>query len=76
MQDDVGSAIRAVGGFYGESLDAVGVPLAGLVAPVCSRDHGHVVGDHEARVKADAELPDDVDVFVLLGLLGAFHLEA
>ena len=49
----------------GVALRAGGLPLPGLGLAVFLRHHGDVVGHHEGRVKAHAELADDVGVRVL-----------
>ena len=68
MQDDVRAALLAGGLADVVALDAVAFPLEGLVAAVCLRDDGDLVGDHERRVEADAELADDIDFLELIGI--------
>ncbi len=60
-------------GLDGVAADAVGLPGIGMLSAVCAGDHAHLGGDHEARVEADAELADDVDVLALM--LGVLLLE-
>ena len=74
VQDDVGAGGLLFGGGDLVALDAAGLPLPGLGTAVSFRDDGDVVGHHEGGVEADAELADDVDVFI--GVLGLEVLAA
>ena len=64
MQDHVGAARVAVGGFGLEGAVAVGRPADGLVgARLGATAHDrHAVGDHKGRVEAHAELTDQLAV--------------
>ena len=71
MQGDAGAALGAIDLFDGVLAEALGVPAhASLFAGLAALD-GDPVGDHEARVEAHTELPDQARQ-VFLGLVLGF----
>jgi hypothetical protein len=76
MQDDARAARRSViqrGGLDRVGALAVGGPAPCLVAAGAARDHVDLVGDHERRVEADAELSDQGCAVAALVGLEPFH---
>ena len=75
VHDDVGadSVLLRIGD--GVAVRAGADPLIGSVAAVGAGDDRDLIGDHERRVEADAELTDDVDGGVLLRTLAETVLE-
>ena len=67
--DDVGARLALLGLGQGVAFHAAGLPFPGLVAALGAGDDRDLAGHHKGGVEPDAELTDDVDVFVLvLGL--------
>ncbi len=68
VQRDVGAAVRLLDHLDDEFAAAVGLPahaLVGLLAGAARTD-GHLVGDDERGVEADAELADQMRVLLLV----------
>src|SRR5215468_7472859 len=61
MQDDIGAAGRLLDRLDGEVSLSIGLPADTLLRIAGrARDNRYLVGDHERRVKANAELADQV----------------
>ena len=65
MQDDVGAVALFLRLFDRVTVRPVGLPAVRLLLAVRLRDDRHLVGHHECGVETNAELTDDVDVFIL-----------
>ena len=76
VQDDVGAAFVALGLRDGVAFQPVAFPAPGRIRAVGARRDDDLVGHHERRVEADAELPDDVHFLVGLRLVTLLELEA
>ena len=65
-----------MGGFFsfgdGVAVSAGGFPLPRFVRAVGLGEDGDFIADHEGGIEADAELTDDVDVFLFFGVLFEF----
>ena len=72
-QDDVGAVGVFLGFGDGVAVGAGGFPLPGFVGAVGLGDHCDLIADHEGGVEAHAELADDVDVVLFLGVLFEFQ---
>ncbi len=62
MQADFGASIQTLGRFDGELARAFGLPPPAGGFLIASGEDFHAVGQHERRVKPDAELPDQRQV--------------
>ena len=69
VHDDIRAHSVLPAGFDGIALHAVGLPAPALLIAVLPGDDGDVVGHHEGRVEANAELADNVALGVLIQLL-------
>ena len=69
VHDDVGADALALTWGDGVAVRAGAFPFDALLLAVLAGDNGDLIGDHEGRVEADAELTDDGDVLAL-GLFG------
>ena len=69
VHDDVGAHGVTGAGLDGVALQAVGIPAIGLLLAIFPGNDGDVVGHHESRVEAHAELTDDVGLGLLVQLL-------
>ena len=67
--DDVRTGSVTLGGLDGITVSAGGRPLPRFVRTVLSRNDRHVLGHHERRVEAHAELANDVNILGLLHVL-------
>ena len=72
VHDDVGADAVLLTFGDGVAVRAGGLPAVGGLRAVFLRDDRDLVRDHERGVEAHAELADDVDVLLLLGLLTEF----
>ena len=68
-QGDLGANFRLFGFGQGVSLHAGGRPLPGFLAALRAGNNGHLAGNHESGVEANAELTDDVNILVLIACL-------
>ena len=75
MHDDIctGGVLLALG--HSIAVGPVRLPHPGLLAPPGAGDNGDLVGHHEGRVKAHAELADNVDLVRGLVVFGQSGLE-
>ena len=76
MKDDARAARRRLferGRRHRERALAVGRPQPGFVAAGAAGDNVDPVGDHEGRVEADAELPDQGGAFAALRRFDLLH---
>ena len=71
-QHDLGAGLSLVARRDGVAVRTVGLPAVGLVAAYRTGYDLNVLSDHKCRIKANAELTDDVNVILLfvLGLEG------
>ena len=58
----------------GVALGTVGLPHVGLVGTKCTGHDAHLLGNHERRIEAHAELTDDVDFGTLCLAVCLFEL--
>ena len=73
LHDDVCTGALALCGLDGIAIRTARLPHKRRVRAVFLRDDRHLVGYHECRVEADAELADDVNIVLLLHLLLEFE---